>query len=455
MHLTQTIKSASFKLTAAYVGLFCVSFGVLAGITYFSVTGELSRQFHSRIGSESRALEADFKSGGVPQLLRTISERQRGHLIGGLDYSLVNKSGRHIFGTMPAVPCIGGWTTLVGPPDGDEDPGEMEKLGVNVTPLPGGLCLFVGNDWGEVQKTGELVLKTFGWVFLLSLTMAVAGGLFLSANFMKRIDAINKTAEAIIEGDVRRRIPRRNAPDDLDKLASTLNRMLDRMTALMESLKHLSNDIAHDLRTPLGRLRRLLDSARGAEMSTLEYQSLIEQGVVELDEILDLFGAILRISQIESGDRRSGFQRLSLSNLVQDLCDTFAPALEEDGKLLKQDLAPDLFINGDPELLALALSNLLENANLHTPAGAHVEVSLQRRGDQINLIVADDGPGVPEFFQKRIFERFYRMDSSRATVGNGLGLSIVSAVVDLHSAEVHAGDNGPGLRVSIVFASLH
>ena len=128
----------------------------------------------------------------------------------------------------------------------------MEKLGVYITPLSGGLCLLVGNDWGQVQKFGALILKTFGWIFLLSSTMAIGGGLFLSSRFLKRIETITKTAEAIIEGDIERRVPRRSAPDDLDRLAATLNRMLDRTTGLMESLKHLSNNIAHDLRTPLG-----------------------------------------------------------------------------------------------------------------------------------------------------------------------------------------------------------
>ena len=179
MRLAQTIKSASFRLAFAYVLLFAASFGVLAAITYFSVTAELSRQFHNRIAAESHALQSDFRTGGVPQLLRTISERQRGHLVGGLDYSLVDANGSHVFGTMPIVACKPGWTTIIGPPDGDEDPGEMEELGVYVTPLSNGMCLFVGSDWGEVQNYGRVVLKTFAWVFLLSLTLAVAGGLFL------------------------------------------------------------------------------------------------------------------------------------------------------------------------------------------------------------------------------------------------------------------------------------
>jgi hypothetical protein len=216
VRLKQTLKSASFRLTAAYAGLFAVSVGVLAAVTYFSVEAELNREFQGRIISESSALEADYKAGGVRQVLRAISDRQRGRLTDGLDFTLFDGSGRHLFGTLPIVPCKRGWTTLTGPPDGDEPPGEMERLGVFITPLPGGQCLLVGDDLGDVENFGALILKTFGWVFLLSLTMAIAGGLFLSSEFLKRIEAITRTAEAIIEGDITRRIPRRSAPDDLD-----------------------------------------------------------------------------------------------------------------------------------------------------------------------------------------------------------------------------------------------
>ena len=451
MRLRQTLNSASFKLTAAYAGLFALSVGVLAGVTYLSVTAELTREFEGRIMAESTALEADYKTGGVRQVLRAISERQRGKLTDGLDFTLYDAAGRHLFGALPIVGCSRGWTTLTGPPDGDEPPGEMEKLRAFVTPLPGGQCLMVGGDWGEVENFTSVILKTFGWVSLLSLTMAVGGGLFLSSRFLKRIESITRPAEAIIEGDLKRRIPRRSAPDDLDKLAATLNRMLDRTSGLTESLKHLSNDIAHDLRTPLGRLRRELETARLQALSPDEYRAVIEKSVAEVDDILNLFSAILRISQIESGSRRSGFERFCLSALAEDVCETFGPALEEDGRILRQEIEPDLWIQGDQELVTLSLANLIENAAAHTPIGAQVTVSLRRAGSGVELDVADDGQGVPEGERKRIFQRFYRLETSRTTPGNGLGLSIVAAVADVHGARIAAADNHPGLRIGMVF----
>ncbi|MGH6828293.1 MAG: ATP-binding protein [Rhizomicrobium sp.] len=453
MRISQTLSSASFRLTAAYAGLFAVSVSILAALTYFSVVGELRREFQSRIFSESQALETGFQSGGIRQLLKAIADRQRERLLGGLDYTLFDAKGRHLFGTLPRVTCRRGWTAFTGPPDGDEPPGDMEQLRVYAAPLPGGMCLLVGDDWGPMERFGALILKSFAWIFILSLTMAVAGGLFLSSEFLKRIETITRTAEAIIQGDIKQRIPRRRAPDDLDRLAATLNRMLDRTTALMESLKHLSNDIAHDLRTPLGRLRSTLELGR-QNLSAEDYRALIDKGVEDLDSILDMFGAILRISQIESGNRRAGFQHFCLSRLVLDVCETFAPALEEDGRTLSQDVGADLWIDGDPELVTLSLANLLENANLHTPPQACIAVALKREPGGVSLYVADNGKGVPETDAKRIFQRFYRLEASRTTRGNGLGLSLVAAVADLHTAALFATDNHPGLKIGMTFSAL-
>ena len=452
MRLAQLLKSASFRLTAAYVGLFSVSVGILAGLIYFLATSGMQSEVRTRIAAESTALREEYAGGGAPRLLQAIAERQRGRLIGGLDYTLYNANGKHLFGNLPVVSCKSGWVTFTGPPDGDEPEGELEELGVLVTPLADGNCLLVGDDIGKVRKFGSLILRSFGWVFLLTATMAVAGGIFLSTRVFRRIEAINRTAEAIIEGDISRRIPRRGVPDDLDQLAATLNRMLDRMTSLMESLRHVSNDVAHDLRTPLGRLRRSLEEAGRTVSSPEESRAAIDSAVTEVDGILDTFGAILRIAQIESGSRRSNFCRLVLSELVTDVCETFAPSVEEAGMMLQTRIQPDLAIRGDRELLVQSLANLLENAIAHTPAGTMVTVSLKRLSDGVELYVADNGPGVPEAQRDHIFKRFYRVERSRTATGNGLGLSIVAAVAELHAAKLSASDNGPGLKIAMLFS---
>ena len=453
MRLGQLIKSASFKIGAAYAGLFTVSVGILAGLIYFSATSEIENEIRMRITADSSALRAEYAHGGARQLLQAIAERQRGRLVGGLDYTLFDGGGHRVFGDLPKVACNSRWVTFTGPPDGDEPAGEMEKLGVLVTPLPKGYCLLVGDDVGKIREFGSLILDSFGWVFLLTIVMALAGGIFLSSRVLRRIEAINRTAEAIIEGDITQRIPRRSAPDDLDRLAATLNRMLDRVTSLMDSLRHVSNDVAHDLRTPLGRLRLSLEEATRMPLTPKESRQVIDASLQEVDGILDTFGAILRISQIESGNRRGSFRRFLLSDVIQTVCDDFAPSIEDTGKQLRTEIEANLWIQGDPELLVQATANLLENAMAHTPPSAEVTVSLAACNGEIRLNVDDNGDGVPEEEREHIFKRFYRVERSRTSTGNGLGLSIVAAIAELHGAKICTADNKPGLRVCLTFSA--
>lgn len=452
MQIGQLLKSASFRLTTAYVVLFSISAGILASLIYLSTTAELQYQIRTRIQVDSAALATEYDRGGTGQLIQAMADRQRGHLVGGLDYTLYGGKDNLLFGKLPSVPCKAGWSTITGPPDGDEPPGEMEKLAVLITPLARGECLLVGDDIGKVRKFGSIILGSFGWVFLLTVTMAVAGGIFLSSRFLHRIEVINRTAEAIIEGDINRRIPRRGAPDDLDKLASTLNRMLDRTTTLMDSLRHVSNDVAHDLRTPLGRLRNTLETARETSSSPEEYRAVLDRAVFEVDGILETFGAILRIAQIESGSRRGGFQKLSLSDLVAEVCETFVPPMEDSGKIFRTDIQPGLFVQGDRELLVQSLVNILENAITHTPPRVCVSVSLRRVRQGVELSVSDNGEGVPDIERENIFKRFYRLEQSRTAAGNGLGLSIVAAVAELHGAKIFSSSNNPGLKITMLIS---
>jgi signal transduction histidine kinase len=293
-------------------------------------------------------------------------------------------------------------------------------------------------------------LRTFGWVILISLSLAVAGGLLLSSRFLKRIDAINRTAEAIIEGDIRQRIPRRAAPDDLDRLAATLNRMLDRTNDLMDSLaardQRYRPRFAHTARASTQSCWKM---RRPPPLRPPNFKSQRSERSPKSMGLLGTFSAILRIAQIESGSRRAGFKTLSLSALVQDVFESFADSAEDVGKSLHADIAPDVFLQGDHELLVQALVNLVENALVHSPQGTVVTLGLTRDGDHLRLSVADNGPGVPAQDRARIFQRFVRLERSRSTAGNGLGLSIVAAVAGLHGGSVSATDNHPGLRVEL------
>ena len=284
--------------------------------------------------------------------------------------------------------------------------------------------------------------------------MAIVGGLILSLGFLRQIEAIASAAEAIIGGDMRRRMPLRRGGDELDRLAATLNRMLDRINDLMESLRQVSNDIAHDLRTPLGRLRQGLEEIRRSPRTATEYEQTIDQAIKESDAILETFGALLRIAQIESGARMGGFGVVDLSNLVEYVYETYRPVADDAGMILSMHLQPGIRVEGDRELLAQFLVNLIENAIAHTGAGTEISLSLVRDGACARLRVSDNGPGVPPCELPNIYKRFYRIEGSRTTPGSGLGLSLVDAIANLHHFRLHTAVDGPGLSITAEFKPL-
>jgi signal transduction histidine kinase len=433
--------------------IFGSSVVVLAAVIYMNAASALDQQERRRIRTEASSLRDEYDRGGFDALIAAIRDRQRGRLAGGLDYTVYRYDGTRVFGNLPKFPFKAGWKKALGPPDGDEPRGQLERLLVLRTPLAHGLWLMVGDDVGRIRELGDVILRMFGWGLVLTITLAVGGGVALSLAFLRRIDSITRTAEAIIGGDIGRRIPLRGADDDIDRLAATLNRMLDRISSLVESVRHVSNDIAHDLRTPLGRLRQTLEGTRQRARSPAEYEQAMEGAIGEIDAILETFSALLRIAQIEAGTRRAGFRRVDLSKLVETLCQAFAPVAEDAGLSLHAELTPGVMIEGDTELLAQMIVNLVENAIRHTQAGDRISVSLHSVEPEAILAVADNGPGVPADERERIFQRFYRLERSRTTTGSGLGLSLVAAIANLHGARVSVADNQPGLRVTLAFVS--
>ncbi len=452
MHLQRLLKTASFKLTALYVLLFGLSVAALATVFYFNAVRVLDAQERARIQSEASMLRGEYERGGLPALLSGIRERQRGRIAGGLDYTVYRGDGTRLFGNLPKVPFEKGWKHTSGPPDGDEPPGQLEQLLVYRLPLSNGLWLMVGDDIGHIRELGHVIEDMSIWGLLLAVTLGVIGGAALSLAFLRRIDSITRTAEAIIAGDMARRIPLRGADDDIDRLATTLNRMLDRIGSLVESVRHVSNDIAHDLRTPLARLRQVLEDGRRSARTPAEYEATTERAIREIDSILETFSAILRIAQIEAGTRRSGFRRLDLSGLAESLVHSFAPVAEDGGKSLSASIAPGLVLEGDAELLTQMMVNLIENAIRHSRDGAAIVIGLRNGPAGAEFSVADDGPGIPAGERERIFRRFYRLERSRSTAGSGLGLSLVAAIANLHDAKIIVSDNHPGLKIVIVFS---
>ncbi len=284
--------------------------------------------------------------------------------------------------------------------------------------------------------------------------LALGGGALITAGFLKRIEEVNRTSRSIMDGSLSNRIPMRGSGDEMDQLAVNLNAMLDRIQALMESVKRVSDDIAHDLRTPLSRLRQRLELARSSVSTPDGYAAVMDQSIAELDVILETFQALLRIAQVEAGTRREAFAEVDLGAVVSTVAETFGPVAEDSGQRLRARVERDAKVHGDRGLITQMLANLLENSIRHCPAGAQIDVTLGRDAGQAVLRVADSGPGIPEGERDKVFRRFYRLETSRTTRGNGLGLALVKAVAELHGATVELADNRPGLRVSVRFAAV-
>lgn len=270
---------------------------------------------------------------------------------------------------------------------------------------------------------------TFLWGAGVSILLAVAGGWLTSTAFLRRVERINRTTGRIIEGALHERIEVRGSGDELDRLAERLNTMLDRLQALVESLRQVSSDIAHDLRTPLTRLRQSLESGEN------------ERALAECDQILATFSALLRIAQIEAGTRRAGFKPVDLSALFETIAETYGPVAEDAEHLFSAEISPNIHITGDPQLLTQLLANLVENAIKHTPAGTTIRLHLiERPGGSFEGSVRDDGPGIPSDDRERVFDRFVRLETSRTTPGSGLGLSLARAIAELHGFTLELSD---------------
>lgn len=451
MRLPRLFSTTSFRLAALFALIFGISTVAVGAFVYVNVKTALDQQERTRVQTDALALKGEFDSGGMHDMMAAIRERQANKIAGGLNYTLFKSNGDRILGTIPRLPLTQGWKHLSGPPDGDEPPGELERLLVYRLKLSPDLWLVVGDDIGRLHDLDNDFLRVFAFGLVLTLALAAAGGTIVSMTFLRRIDSIGRTAEAIIEGNIGQRIPLNGSNDDLDRLAATLNRMLDRIGALMDTLRHVSTDIAHDLRTPLGHLRQVLDDARERAQTVEEYRAAIELAIAKTDSTLETFAAILRIAQIESGSRRSGFKPVDLSAIALNVAQSFAPTAEEQGHTLVTSIDPNVRIFGDRELITQLGANLIDNAIRHTPKGSRIAMRLNTKDGMAVLEVSDNGAGVPAGERTHIFNRFYRGEASRTTPGNGLGLNLVAAVAGLHRANVAVLDNEPGLTARVEF----
>jgi signal transduction histidine kinase len=443
----RVFRTASFRLAAIYLALFTLSAGALGGFVYLSVRHEILADFDARIIEETDALQRTFAEHGRDGLAATLAAR--GSVGGALLYGLQAPDRKRLAGDLVG-PVAGGWTELKEDENDEPQEGtEAEIIRALVTRLPDGSTLIVGDERRRANEALRGVLSAFGWAIGATIILGLVGGLWLSTQFLRRIDAMRLAAQAIMAGDWSRRIPLTPIDDDLSALARTFNRLFGRIEKLLLANKHVSADIAHDLRKPLASILRGLEGARaqGADLEVV--RSAVKAAITEIENLLETFNALLRIGQVEAGARRAGFRPLDLAEIAREVVEAFQPAAEDEGKTLAVRLDEPLPISGDKELLTQMIANIVDNSLRHAPKGVRVEVAGDRMPGGVRLSVADDGPGVDSRELNVIFERFYRADAARSTPGSGLGLNLVAAIADLHGLECSASDNHPGLRVML------
>lgn len=439
---------------AVIVSIVLTALAVLSGLVgrYFAHE-ELERQLDHRVATESSVLIEEYDRGGLAALAAMVDSRHGRHENSGLGYLLVDRQGRRLAGSLQAkAPRKAGWQEHLRV--GKKTKGGRRTYQALTVILPTRERLVVAADRMPVEEIDAVI----GWITAgmtsVMLMMGIGSAWILSLITRRRIDNISKVANAIAAGDLSRRIHRNNRAGEFDRLAETLNRMLDRNAELLTNLKQVSTDIAHDLLTPLGRLQQQLELALTDCRNTQDYRYAVEHAITTAVEIQQLFSSLLKISEIESLTLRKTFIPVSLMEIAKRVTDAFRPDIEESGRKLIVRLDHDLHILGERHLLSQLLVNLIENAMRHTPVETTISVLLRRTVDRIILTVEDDGPGIPIADRARVIERFVRLETSRSTKGHGLGLSLVKAIATAHEAELVMEDNLPGLRIRLSFTAL-
>jgi hypothetical protein len=434
--------SAAYRIAFINFGAYALGLSLLGCAVFGMMHIAFKRQLDSMVSDEAHALADEYQSAGDRELAREISEREemrsRTHTL----YGVFAPNGRLLYGSLQARRPAAGlhWIDFYDPGEG---PDTARAMSVD---LSGGERLVVAVDSEWLEDVEAYVIGIFIAAFAGACVVGFGGAVILGSYLQRRLHLISSSAEAIIGGDIRRRMPIGAGDDEFDQLAATLNRMLDRIEGLLDNLRQVSSDIAHDLRTPLARLRNHLERGASDEEGS---DALISDAVRQLDEVLSLFSAILRVAEVESGETRRFFGPVDLTALVNEVGESYAAAFEDQGRTLLWSAEPALKVAGDRELLAQAIVNLLENAQRHTPAGTVVRLTATSSGTAASVRVADDGPGVPNPDLGKITKRFARLESSRNTPGHGLGLSLVSAVARLHDGHLILSNVRPGLSASI------
>ena len=455
--LGKLLRTTAFKLTLVYLGIFVLFAASL--LAYFALNTRrlITEQITATVNGEMNGLSEQYGQGGLRRLVIVVDVRSRRP--GSSLYLVTTPSGEGLAGNVgslePGVLDRPGWLETnyhrLESPEGTE-----HRALVRVVQLPGGFHLLVGRDLEERERLFAIVVNAGQWSLALVIVLGLIGGFFVSRRVLSRIDAMTGTAQTIMAGDLSGRLPVAGTGDELDRLADNVNAMLERIEALMRGLKEVSDNIAHDLKTPLTRLRNRCEQALRSATGETSYRAALESTIAESDDLIRTFDALLMIARAESGQARDNMTEFDASEIARDVGDLYEPVADEKGIALKIDAPAAAPVRGNRELVSQALANLIDNAIKYAgPSGkvngvpAEIVVRAGNDGERITLSVADRGPGIPDADRGRVVERFVRLEQSRSEPGSGLGLSLASAVARLHGGELKLEDNHPGLRTTI------
>jgi hypothetical protein len=438
--------SAALRLALLFAVLFAAAVAAFASVLWWGTAGALDRQTDAAIRADATSLATRAAEHGTPALPLAITERMDLDFENLNIYLLRDASGRVLAGNLPAwpeaMPRDSGWHTVPVRRDGGDWRTEARFLHV---PLADGADLLVGRDIAEKLRLRGVLAEGLAMSGAIALTIAVLGAATLRRAVAERLAPAASTAEAIAAGDLSRRVPLSARGDEFDQLGATMNTMLGRIATLMEGVRGVSDSLAHDLRTPLARARAQLEEAlASARDEPAALRGALERGIADLDSIIRIFHALLRIAEAEAGARRAAFRALDLAEVAADAAEFYGAAAEAKGQEIVLSLPAALPLTGDPDLLLQAVANLLDNAVKFSPAGGRILLSAEALPGAVEIRVADGGPGIAPPDRARAGERFFRADAARSTPGSGLGLSLVRAVAHLHGGDLLLGDAEPG-----------
>ena len=459
------VRTTAFRLTLVYLFLFAIFAASLLGYFAWNTRRMITEQITTTVNAEVSVISDIFGRRGLHGLIQTIENRA---LRPGANlYLVTTPEGRAIAGNVgslaPGVMATSGWSETAYRRLDEQDNTDHRAL-VHVTELDNGFRLLIGRDLEERRRLFGIVAKAAQWSLLVVIVLGLGGGIFVARRVLRRIDAMTGTTQRIMAGDLSGRLPVGRSGDELDRLAENLNAMLERIEALMMGLKEVSDNIAHDLKTPLTRLRNRAEEALAKSGSEAEYRSALERTIEESDGLIRTFNALLMIARAESGQARGNMDDFDAADVANGIQELYEPLAEDDGMTLrvKTESTP---LHGNRELISQALANLVENAikygkplpavqplsagSVAAANSKEILIEARRHGDQVLLSVTDHGPGIPASDRKHAVERFVRLEASRTQPGSGLGLSLAAAVATLHGGELRLGDAHPGLTATL------